>query len=191
MNLDNIFLEKLRRGDRAAFGLLYAGCFPSIANYIRKNNGQKQDAEDIFQEAILVLLKRLEQPDSALTSSIKTYLYAISKNLWLKRLRDNRFVCTDEGVDWDRLTSQPEETESDVKGPDHVRIWMQRITANCQRVLKAIFFSNEPMEILIKKMGWKNKHTAASQKYKCIAQIKRESHKVREAVSKGHPSSMK
>jgi hypothetical protein len=27
------------------------------------------------------------------------------------------------------------------------------------------------------KMGWKNKHTAANQKYKCIEQIKRESKK--------------
>jgi hypothetical protein len=51
--------------------------------------------------------------------------------------------------------------------------WLQKITRNCQRILKAIFFQQELMDSLMVKMGWKNKHTAANQKYKCIEQVKK------------------
>jgi hypothetical protein len=30
------------------------------------------------------------------------------------------------------------------------------------------------MDSLMVKMGWKNKHTAANQKYKCMEQVKKE-----------------
>jgi hypothetical protein len=31
-----------------------------------------------------------------------------------------------------------------------------------------------PLEQLMKKMGWKNKHTASNQKYKCIQMLKKQ-----------------
>src|SRR5688572_17798720 len=89
---DDLILEQLRIGHNAAFQLLYKFYFPSIDSYVRQNMGNKEDAEDIFQEAIMVLLQKVRQPDFALTSALKTYLYAIAKNLWLKRLRSNRRI---------------------------------------------------------------------------------------------------
>jgi len=47
-----------------------------------------------------------------------------------------------------------------------------KITRNCQNILRALFFYEEPMDKLMAKMGWKNKHTAGNQKHKCIQQIK-------------------
>src|SRR5688572_1434850 len=89
-------LEQLKTGDSASFQLLYKFYFPSVASYIKQNTGSKQDAEDIFQEAILVLLQKVRQPDFVLTSALKTYLYAVAKNLWLKRLRERKLVLMDE-----------------------------------------------------------------------------------------------
>jgi hypothetical protein len=49
---------------------------------------------------------------------------------------------------------------------------MLKITRHCQNILKALFFYEVPMDNLMVKMGWKNKHTASNQKHKCIQQIK-------------------
>ena len=87
---DNTLLDKLRTEDNSSFGLLYKFYFPSVASYIKQNLGSNEDAEDVFQEAITVLLQKVRQSDFVLTSSLKTYLYAIAKNLWLKRLRDSK-----------------------------------------------------------------------------------------------------
>jgi hypothetical protein len=45
---------------------------------------------------------------------------------------------------------------------------------HCRNLIKAIFFYRVSMERLMVKMGWKNKHTAANQQYKCIQQLKRQ-----------------
>ena len=93
---DDILLVQLKTGDNASFQLLYKFYFPSVASYVKQNMGNTEDAEDIFQEAILVLLQRVRQPDFILTSALKTYLYAIAKNLWLKRLRKNKLILVGE-----------------------------------------------------------------------------------------------
>jgi len=172
---DDSLLSQLKNEENAAFDRLYEGCFPSVAKYIRQNTGSEQDAEDIFQEAVIVLLSKIRQPEFHLTASLKTYMFSISKNLWLKKLRDSRSVMI--AVDHCLPALLTDDNESAYWNENKLLSWLQKITASCQRILKAIFFLNEPMESLMIKMGWKNRHTAANQKYKCIEQLKRESKK--------------
>ncbi len=176
---DTTLLEQLRNEQSASFELLYTFYFPSIALYIKQNQGTKADAEDIFQETIIVLLQKVRQDDFVLSSSLKTYLYAIAKNLWLKKLRDNK-------IKWVKDVSELETNESETmvielhpepSTQDKVENWLLKITSHCQHILKAIFIYNETMESLMTRMGWKNKHTAANQKYKCMEQIKKETAK--------------
>jgi RNA polymerase sigma factor (sigma-70 family) len=176
---DNILIDRIRKEDNASFDELYRSCFPLIANYVRQNSGSHTDAEDIFQESIIVLLQKVRQPDFILTSALKTYLFAISKNLWLKRLRDNKLISIANDLEpYITDTNACDlEIEREISEIEKLKGWLDRITENCQRILKAIFFHQEPMESLIKKMGWKNNHTAANQKYKCIEQVKRQSKK--------------
>ena len=179
---DDLFIEQIRSEENTSFELLYKFYFPSIAYHIKQNAGSKEDAEDIFQEAIVVLLQKVRQDNFILTSSLKTYLFAIAKNLWLKRLRDEELVSLE---DEDLVLVLPGaeaeifeiETQLEKSDEQKVQTWLEKITENCQRILKAIFFYEEPMDSLMKKMGWKNKHTAANQKYKCIEQVKKESKK--------------
>ena len=87
---DDILLDKLRQEENDSYSLLYKKYFPSIANYIEQNSGNDQDAEDIFQESIIILLGKVRQSDFNLTSSLKTYLFSIAKNLWLKKIKSDK-----------------------------------------------------------------------------------------------------
>jgi RNA polymerase sigma factor (sigma-70 family) len=175
---DNALLNQLKSEDNASFGVLYKFYFPTIAAYIINNGGSKEDAEDIFQESIIVLLQKVRGSNFVLTSSLKTYLFAIARNGWLKRLRDNKLKPID------GFEKYPTETETftfellhEPTKEEKLTSWLTKITEHCQRILKAIFFYKEPMGSLMQKMGWKNKHTAANQQYKCIQQVKKEKNK--------------
>ncbi len=172
---DKALLDNLKNEDNASFEVLYKFYFPAVATHIIQNFGSTEDAEDIFQEAIIVLLQKIRRTDFVLTSSLKTYIFAIARNLWLKRLRDNKLITVD---NFDKYQQESEqfafELKSEPTKEEKVTSWLTKITENCQRILKAIFFYKEPMGSLMQKMGWKNKHTAANQQYKCIQQIKRE-----------------
>jgi RNA polymerase sigma factor (sigma-70 family) len=168
---DNHLLQQLRKEEDTAFEHLYKACFPSIANYIRQNNGNEQDAEDIFQEAVIVLLGKIREPGFVLTSSLKTYLFSISRNLWLKDLRRARLMPLNNesalSAIQDGLAEPENHTMQKLSG------WFKKITGYCQKILSALFYHNIPMDKLMLKMGWKNKHTAAQQKYKCLQQIEK------------------
>jgi RNA polymerase sigma factor (sigma-70 family) len=175
---DNTLLDNLKNEDNASFEVLYKFYFPSIDAYITQNFGSTEDAEDIFQEAIIVLLQKVRQRDFVLTSSLKTYLFAIAKNIWLKRLRDNKLIPVD---NFEKYQQESEtfafELQTEPTREEKLTSWLTKITENCQRILIAIFYYKEPMGSLMQKMGWKNKHTAANQQYKCIQQAKKEKEK--------------
>ena len=175
---DSSLLNQLKNEDNASFEVLYKFYYPSIEAHISQNFGSTEDAEDIFQEAIIVLLQKVRQENFVLTSSLKTYLFAIARNLWLKRLRDTKIIPVDDIDIYQQETEsfafelQPEPTKE-----EKIASWLIKITKNCQRILKAIFLDKEPMGSLMQKMGWKNKHTAANQQYKCIQQVKKQKDK--------------
>lgn len=172
---DSTLLDNLKTEDSSSFELLYKCYFPSVAAYIKQNLGNNEDAEDIFQEAIIVLLQKVRQSEFVLTSSLKTYLYAISRNLWLKRLRDSKIKFVE--INNFDIETEPFEIEQEKSNDEKVNSWLTRITKNCQLILKALFYYQESMSSLMQKMGWKNKHTAANQQYKCIQQVKKERQK--------------
>ncbi|HEY9256496.1 sigma-70 family RNA polymerase sigma factor, partial [Chitinophaga sp.] len=168
-------MEQLRNEDSSSFERLYHHYYASIATYITHHFGTAADAEDIFQETMIVFLQKIRQPEFILSSSLKTYLFAIARNLWLKKLRDNKLVPVE---DLEKYCSDNEALTFELQPPtdkaERMMTWLTKISANCQRILKALFFYKEPMGSLMKKMGWKNKHTAANQQYKCIQQVKKE-----------------
>lgn len=171
-------LDQLRTEENSAFELLYKFYFPSILSYVKRNMGSREDAEDIFQESIIVLLQKSRSDDFVLTSSLKTYLYAIAKNLWLKRLKTNKLISVEDFEQYQKENdSFAFELHTEKPQEEKVASWLERITEHCRHVIKALFFFQEPMESLMQKMGWKNKHTADNQKYKCIQQVKREQQK--------------
>jgi RNA polymerase sigma factor (sigma-70 family) len=86
-NVSKAFLLELRKGDRVAIQTVYEQTYPLCAAFILNNNGTKEDAKDLFQEALIVLIQKLKIPEFELTANIKTYMYAIVRNLWLKKLR--------------------------------------------------------------------------------------------------------
>jgi DNA-directed RNA polymerase specialized sigma24 family protein len=119
-----------------------------------------------------VLITKIRQPEFVLSASLKTYVFAISKNLWLKRLRGDKSIVF-ANVNETAFVTENFELEPVISREEKINLWLQKITTHCQRLLKSIFFLEQPMEDLMKKMGWKNKHTAANQQYKCIQQIKK------------------
>src|SRR4249919_570238 len=71
----------------AAIKYLYRNNYLLTAAYIRQNNGSEQDAEDIFQEVILVFIEIVKQDKFRGESSISTFLYSITRNIWLNELK--------------------------------------------------------------------------------------------------------
>ena len=84
---DRAIVEGLKLNSDYIIKHVYQEFFPTIRYLIKKNTGNDEDAEDIFQESLIVVLKNVQKEDFYLSCSFLTYLYSISKNLWMQKLK--------------------------------------------------------------------------------------------------------
>lgn len=169
-------IGQLKEGHACAFDLLYRTYYPVIEKFILANSGSRDDAKDIFQETLLIFSRNLAKEDFALTSSLKTYLYAISRNLWLKSLRDRKMESALIPADQDfpdlSINAQAE-MESDEKLTHYMDGLIAKMPVHCQKIVHYVYYDNVPVEEIAERMGYNNTHTASNVKYKCLQQMKK------------------
>lgn len=172
---ENQIIAGLKNRNNAAYNLLYTFYYPGIENFVKRNSGTSEDAQDVFQETILVLLDKVPKKDFILTSSIKTYITAVSSNIWLKRLREAKRITRLE-LEYEledmTLAEWEQKEESRVQRNILQRV-MERLTRHCVRFLVKTFLSGASRKKLIEEMGYKNSHTYDNQKYKCLEQARK------------------
>jgi RNA polymerase sigma factor (sigma-70 family) len=83
---DQEIIQGLKSGESYAVKYLAKDYLPVIRYYISKNNGNEEDAKDIFQDALYIIIEKIHNNDFVLQGTLSTYLFAICKNLWLMAL---------------------------------------------------------------------------------------------------------
>jgi len=138
--MNNILID-LKTENNFAFGKLYQDNFGKISNFVQNNSGSQSDAEDLFQDAMMVLVEKLRQDSFQITASIDTYIYAICKNLWFKKLRDKNYeLSIDELQSFEFLTSINDSIEDEKTYLEKIKGYLLKITGHCSRLIHDIFF---------------------------------------------------
>ncbi|NCP85367.1 MAG: sigma-70 family RNA polymerase sigma factor [Bacteroidetes bacterium] len=169
-------VHELQTGKPTFYSDLYKNYYKSIEYYILNNSGTQNDAEDIFQDAMLVLLDKLNRDDFRLTATLKTYLFAICKNLWFKRLRNPMHkyeVALDEEMSDSLYEEYSSAIEEETNAIDQVSVLMSKVTHHCNQLLNAMFFEQKNIDQVKEEFGYTTKHNAQNQKYKCIEQMRK------------------
>lgn len=167
-------LNDLKGENNNAFGLLYKEYFGMVNSFVINNNGESIDAEDIFQDTMLVLVEKLRQDNFELTASMKTYIMAIAKNLWLKHLRTHKKVVElSELYDNKFFEEINLAIEQEKNYWDKLQNYMHKITEHCKGLIHDMFFKEKAIEQIQKEYGYSTKHNAQNQKHKCVEQIRR------------------
>lgn len=85
----NQILEGIVSNDTRVLDYIYRSFFSVTLSFVKSQNGSKEDAFDIFQEAVVVILQRLRKGSLELDCSFGTFLQSIVKVLWLHQKVDN------------------------------------------------------------------------------------------------------
>lgn len=156
------------------FDQLYTDNFQKILTYVQKNSGVKADAEDLFQDALIVLIKKLSDEKFVLSVSINTYLYAICKNLWLKKLRGKHTTYSIEEIQsTDFLIEFNDSQEDSLFSINKLNTYLNKITSHCNKLLNDIYFRAKSIFEIQLNYGYSSKRNAQNQKYKCLEQLRR------------------
>ena len=171
--MNNILID-LKTENNFAFDKIYKDNFGKISNFVQHNSGNKADAEDLFQDAMMVLVEKLRQDNFQMTASINTYVFAICKNLWFKKLRDkNHELSIDKLQTFDFITSINDSIEYEKTYLEKLKGYLIKITDHCNRLIHDIFFKGKSIDQIQKDYGYSTRHNAQNQKHKCVQQIRK------------------
>ena len=177
---DQQLLGALAAGDREVTTEIYKKTYPIVKGWIIKNGGAEADSADIFQEALVVLFGKVQDPGFTLTSSISTYLFAVSKHYWYKKLekqgRDPSILWENTGDLEDSVTGYDDEINVHEEREAHYEQLSQaleQIGEPCRSLLTAYYHEDKSMQEISANFGYTNAENAKNQKYKCLARLKK------------------
>lgn len=153
---------------------LYEYEFPKVVRLIIKNSGGLEMAQDVFQDAIIILTEKAYAKKLNLICSVKSYLYSISKYLWLEQLRQNKkeremIKFFDEEYWNDDLSVHFYNT------PDlcaDVTAAINTLGDPCKELLECFYYKNMGWDEISTTLGYANAASARNQKYKCLKRIR-------------------
>jgi RNA polymerase sigma factor (sigma-70 family) len=170
---DDEILQALKSGqDRDVLKYIYNTHFPKVNRYIRHNSGNQDAAFDIFQDSIMVFYRYVKEDKFDPKYDIGAFIFTVSKNLWLNRLRkESREIVLPEYVDFSDtggnimdliITREREEAVSDV---------LTKLGKRCEELLRySVFYRMNNTEIC-GKMGFSTENAVKTRKYKCMQKL--------------------
>jgi len=172
---EKALLQGLARSDKKAIETIYRENYNMIQSLIINNSGSADDARDVFQEAMIVLYERVRSGSFELNCLIKTYVYSVSRRLWLKRLQQMNHYSqvTDnlqETVPVEEEIEENERINNEFQAMDKA---ISSLGEPCKSLLEAYYLQKKNMQEIALSFGYTNADNAKNQKYKCLMRLKK------------------
>jgi RNA polymerase sigma factor (sigma-70 family) len=141
--------------------------YTPIYKFVIANNGQKQDAEDVFQDALVILYNKTTDPNFKLTSALQTYLVAIAKNLWFSALRKKKPITNKEITD-----VEEEQVVDETQNYTLAQEAFLLLGDKCKELLQLFYFNKLDYKTIATTLNFGDEKTAKNQKYRCLQKAK-------------------
>lgn len=144
--------------------------WPDIRKFLKSKGCPATDAEDLFQEALVIFCRKKQETDFLLSVEPFHYVKNICKLLWYNEARRRQ---KHPGIE---LTPDMQAPEND---------WMQRemqmigiekalgkLGRQCQEILQLFYGLGWKMDAIARKTGLRSDKVVKAQKYRCLHKAK-------------------
>jgi RNA polymerase sigma factor (sigma-70 family) len=166
---DALILDRIRSGDEEALVVLFESNRHPILSFVSKNSGSRDDADDLLQEALVILWERVRSGRFEHRSRLSTFIYAVARNLWSQRLRRKGHEVSAEIDPEEHPDLSPSVLEMMIEA-EHVstvRDALQKIGEQCRNLLLLFYWEELSMNEIAERLGFANAETAKAKKYQC------------------------
>lgn len=172
---DELIVSALRNENNSVvLKELYKTHYPMVVNLVCSNSGTEQEAKDVYQECLIAFYDRVRQPGFTLTCKIKTYLYAVCRRLWLKRLSEKkRFPDIAPGEVFPQIEEEMAEIEEAEKKFLFIGKSLDNLGEPCRSIIEDFYVRDLSMDDIRDKHGYTSAENAKNQKYKCLQRLKK------------------
>lgn len=153
-----------------AISSLYALNFSKVERYLLAKGSTKEQIKDIFQEAILVVFRKIRSGDFRGDSAVSTFLFAVCKNIWFKEVkRAGRLGSSTslELADNELLDKPAHELNRRIELVEVIK----GLGQECQEILVSYYFKKMSMKELKEQYRVDSIGAMKNRKYRCLKNL--------------------
>ncbi len=168
-NSEIIEAIKSNKADKVLL-FLYKNLKPKISKWITNNNGSKEEAQDIFQDSILVFYSYVLKDKFDVNANVDAFIFKIAKNKWINYIKKENKKSPIEGD----IAINMEPTTSTIQHNNQQLIHelLEQLGKVCKEILTYTIFYKISMEDVCARMNYNNPNTAKTKNYKCKQRLK-------------------
>jgi len=162
MNNNTLSTVEMRE---AFFMALYKKAFPTVARYVARMGGSLEEAQDIFQDALVLYYEKAVANQADIVVNEKAYLVGVAKKLWLQHYKVNS--KNQPLGDWDTEMTTDEQPAS-----GKLMRYLETTGKKCMELLKACYYDAMPLNDVVNLFSYSGTHSATVAKYKCLEKVR-------------------
>ncbi len=160
-------IEGLKASDYNVYEFVYRKYFSDVKFFVIKNSGTDEDAQDVFQEALILIYTRLKDEHLDLSCAFNTYLYSVCRFLWLRHL-EQQHMKTEGLSDNHAFVELEAEVEEQFVEQLQFRLYQkhfQSLNKVCQEILR-LFLKKVPLKEIANQFNYTDSYLK-KMKYEC------------------------
>jgi RNA polymerase sigma factor (sigma-70 family) len=163
-------IEAIHKGtDRDLLEFLYKSILPQVTRYVLKNNGSREDAFDIFQDAVVAFHRFVRENKFREEGNPEAFIFCVSRNLWInKTKKEKRQVRMTEN--YDRYEDDASIAIEGIITEERAAIikkMLSKLGKKCEELLKLSIYDEMSLRDICIRMGFTSEDAVKTQKYKC------------------------
>lgn len=146
---------------------LYQSSLPQIVRYVCQNNGDEDEAKDVFQDAVVSLFTTVKLGKYDLEKDVNGFLFFVSRNLWINRVKKRNKQTDLSNIQTIHADESP--VAYYITNDKEVLIdkFMNLLGSKCKEILKYVIYDNLSMKEIAKLMNLGGETVAKSTHYRC------------------------
>lgn len=169
---DNILIQELQTArPEGAIKKLYEENFEKVQRFIMQKGGSEADGADIFQEAVIVMVEKIQQGAFRQESTLSTFLTGIARNLWMTEQR-SRMRRKNRETNY----SADQEVITEISTHRHTHNLLDDVLKQmedvCKKILIGFYYENLSMKELLSFFSFKNEQVLRNRKNICMRRLK-------------------
>jgi DNA-directed RNA polymerase specialized sigma24 family protein len=142
-----------------------------VRRHVCRHGGSDQDAQDVFQDALVILYEQAVGDTLVLTASASTYLVSVGRNLWHHEQR-RRARLPHEALPDDPGPLGADASPAGEETSFAVLDYVERLGEKCKSMLLAFYYFQQPLTQIAAAKGYRTVRSATVQKFKCLERLR-------------------
>lgn len=165
---DQDIIQGIAHQDKDVLLFIYKHYYRPIKKHVENHYGSENDAEDIFQDTLIVIFNKIRNKELTLTCSFGTYLFAVAKLQWLRVLRQQKTHPIEYG-ECDTFFNNEPEIHEDLIQAERKKLVIRHfneISEDCKKIIQYLINGISLIEIT-NLMGYSSVQHTKNRRLKC------------------------